>query len=412
MSKIDFYQNDYNNAKLPLEGDDFTTNLKNTNIFIPKIVGDLQLLVNDIMLRGNDIKKFGSILATPNSFTIPDFLSSAIIESNLSFGTIKPADINQLHIGAIDGGLVSSSLAGFEVIGLKGVGVYLNYGKGRINKVQYYPKKHQDITLIPVFKNFNNLDFEIFSSLQRSILELKTAIQLLEESPAYLDFLLMDGSFQLKRVPTQDAELNMLFGKYFAYLRKLMVKAQSQNTQVVFVVKDSKTTNFITILSQLLPHIISSFPELYTFDYRSVIRDLRDSNLMHYLLKPRTRSFLINRSFSLKEKESLELNYNPFSFYLKVVKNDLPLRIDLLTNQNINNSDIINIADIISKVIITLSEFNQNYSLPAPLIEADARARINLEDFELILDYIRNKTYNYESIEGLKLRRSRSPFKF
>ena len=367
MSKIDFYQNDYNNAKLPLEGDDFTTNLKNTNIFIPKIVGDLQLLVNDIMLRGNDIKKFGSILATPNSFTIPDFLSSAIIESNLSFGTIKPADINQLHIGAIDGGLVSSSLAGFEVLGLKGVGIYLNYGKGRINKVQYYPKKHQDITLIPVFKNFNNLDFEIFSSLQRSILELKTAIQLLEETPAYLDFLLMDGSFQLKRIPTQDSELNMLFGKYFAYLRKLIVKAQSQNTQVVFVVKDSKTANFITILSQLLPHIISSFPELYTFDYRSVIRDLRDSNLMHYLLQHRTRSFLINRSFSLKEKESLELNYNPFSFYLKVVKNDLPLRIDLLTNQNINNSDIINIADIISKVIITLSEFNQNYSINAPL---------------------------------------------
>ena len=165
-------------------------------------------------------------------------------------------------------------------------------------------------------------------------------------------------------------------------------------------------------MTQLLPHIISSFPELYTFDYRSVIRDLRDSNLMHYLLKPRTRSFLINRSFSLKEKESLELNYNPFSFYLKVVKNDLPLRIDLLTNQNINNTDIINIADIISKVIITLSEFNQNYSLPAPLIEADARARIYLEDLELILDYIRNKTYNYESIEGLKLRRSRSPFKF
>ena len=77
-----------------------------------------------------------------------------------------------------------------------------------------------------------------------------------------------------------------------------------------------------------------------------------------------------------------------------------------------NTTELIKNATDISKVVISLSEFNQNYSLPAPIIEADARARINLEDFELILDYIRNQTFNYDSIEGLKLRRSRSPFKF
>lgn len=412
MSKIDFYQNEYNNSNSTSEDLNFSPEPIKTNLFIPKIVGDLQLLVNDLMVRGNDIKRLGSILATQTTFKVPEYLSSAILDSNFCFGPYEPADINHLHIGAVDGGLVTSNLAGFEILGLKAVGVYLNYGKNRISKVQYFPRKHQDITVLPVFKNFNSVDFDTFSSLQRSILELKTAIKLLEDSPALLDFLLMDGSFQLRRIPTQDSELNVLFGKYFAYLRKLVSKAQSQSTQIVFVVKDSKTSNFVSLLSQLLPHIISTYPDLYSIDYRTIIQDLRDSNFMHYLLSPRSRSFLINRAFAGKEKEILEINSNPYSFYLKIVRNDLPLRIDLLSTPKMDRVDLIKNVDAISKVIIALSEFNQSYSLPAPIIEADARAKINLDDFELILDYIRNKTYNYDSIEGLKLRRSRSPFKF
>ena len=117
------------------------------------------------MKRGNDMKKLGSKLSNACSFKVPDFLSSAIFEEKLSFGPYEPAAINQLHIGAVDGGLVTSNLAGFDVLGLKAVGVYLNYGKERIRKVRYFPNKHQDIAILPVFKNFNKVDFDtIYSS--------------------------------------------------------------------------------------------------------------------------------------------------------------------------------------------------------------------------------------------------------
>ena len=130
---------------------------------------------------------------------------------------------------------------------------------------------------------------------------------------------------------------------------------------------------------------------------------------MHYLLHARSRSFITNRAFSNSE---IEITNIPYSFYLKVIKNDLPLRIDMLLSPGVTPSEVARLANESSKVLLAMSDFNQNYSLPAPIIEADARARINIEEFEMILEYIRSRTFNYQSIEGIKLRRSRSPFKF
>ena len=410
MSKIDIHEN--NNFFFDLQNEDgflYSEDFHSHKV-VPKLVNDLQQLVNDLLIKTNDLKKLTNILSTNQTFKIPEFMKSFIIENTFAKSIPKPSKLSQLHIGSVDGGLVTSSLAGMDILGIKAVGVYLNYGSSKIIKTRYFPTKHQDITLIPVYNNFSNNDFELYSSLQRSIFELKAGMQLLEESPAALDYLLMDGSFQFKRITTQNTEINVLFGKYFALLRKLTNKAESQNTKLLFIVKDSKVSSFVTILSQLLPHIISTFSEIYSLDYRTILQNLRDSTFMHYLLQPRTRSFIINRAF-LSPGEN-EIKDTPYSFYLKIVKNDIPLRIDMLTRTNKSFEEVISSVDEISKVVLGMSEFNKNYSLPAPIIEADARARINLEEFDLILDYIRNKTFNYNSIEGLKLRRSRSPFKF
>ena len=410
MSKIDLPEN--TNFSTNLENEDFffhSNQFKHTNI-VPKLLDDLQQVVEDLLSKSSKLKNLTKILSSGATFKIPEYLQSSVIGNSFQFNVSKQISLSGLHIGAVDGGLVSGTLAGIDILGLKGVGVYFHYGSSKITKAKYFPGKHQDITILPVHKNFTSSDFELFSSLQRSILELKTGIQLLEEAPASLDYLLMDGSFQFKRMVTPNTELNILFGKYFAYLRKLISIAHTQNTKVLFVVKDSKTSFFMDLVSQLLPHIIPSFKELYTIDYRTIVQNLRDSNFMHYLLDTGYRSFIINRSHG--SKEPIEVHNIPYSFYLKVVKNDLPLRIDMLIPPSVSTHALQFEIDEISKIIIALSDYNLNYSLPAPIVEADARAKINQEQFDLILEYIRNKTFNYNSIEGLKLRRSRSPFKF
>lgn len=410
MSKIDFQENDQYIDNFENE-ESFFPNESYTNPYsVPKLVSDLQQVIKDLLSKSSQLKQLTSALKQNTSFQVPEFLEPFVIENQLISTITKSKNLSHMHIGAVDGGLVTSNLAGVDILGLKAVGVYLHYGHNKILKTNYFPTKHQDVKLVPVYKIFSRPDLDIYSSLQRSILELKTGITLLEEAPASLDYMLMDGSFQFKRIITPNPELNVLFGKYFAYLRKLLAKAQSQNTQLLFVVKDSITSHFITILSQLLPHVITAFPDLHTVDYRTIIQDLRDSNFMHYLLSPRSRSFIINRTFA--SKEPIELNYVPYSYYFKVIKNDLPLRIDLLTRPKQSVDDIISTVDESSKVLLALSEFNKNYSLPAPIIEADARTKINQEQFELLLDYIRHKTFNFNSIESQKLRRTRSPFRF
>lgn len=410
MSKIDIPENNNYFFDIPNEDNFLYSEDLHSRKVVPKLVNELQQLVNDLLAKNNDVKKFTNTLSSNQSFKIPAFMKTGIIENNFIKSISKNKKLSQLHIGSVDGGLVTSSLAGMDILGIKAVGVYLNYGPSKIIKTRYFPKKHQEISIIPVYNNFGNTDFDLYSSLQRSIYELKAGIQLLEESPATLDYLLMDGSFQFKRAQTQNSEINVLFGKYFALLRKLTTKSEAQNTKLLFIVKDSKVSTFVSMISQLLPHIISSFPELYSMDYRSILQNLRDSNLMHYLLQPRTRSFIINRAFV--SSGGNEIKVIPYSFYLKVIKNDIPLRIDMLIRPNKSFEEIASSVNEISQIVLNMSEFNNNYSLPAPIIEADARARINLEEFELILDYIRNKTFNYNSIEGMKLRRSRSPFKF
>lgn len=376
---------------------------------VPKLVNDLQQIVNDLLAKTDDLKKLTLSLSTNATFKIPEYLKSAIIENHFITPIPGPAKLAGLHVGAVDGGLVTNSLAGMEILGLKAVGVYLHYGPHTITKTSYFPNKHQDITLLPVYTNFSATDFELYSSLQRSILELKAGIQLLDEAPASLDYLLMDGSYQLKRIVSPNTEINVLFGKYFAFLRKLVVKAQTHNTTLLFVVKDSKTSHFMSVISQLVPHIISAFPDLYAIDYRTMIQNIRDSTFMHYLLETHSRSFITNRAFSITDSEITDI---PYSFYLKIVKNDIPLRIDMLLKPNTSYDEVVRLANESSRAILAMSEFNPNYSLPAPIIEADARARINIEEFEMILEFIRSRTFNYQSIEGIKLRRSRSPFKF
>ena len=372
---------------------------------------DIKQLITKITDKSDYISSLTTDLREDNiknEFKIPTYMENYILETKLLSKQFSSTNISSLNIGSVDGGVVVKSLANIDIIAIKAVGIFINYGKNTINRIKYIPDKHQEIKLVPSFENFSNTDLELYSSLQRSILELQTGIKVLNESPATLDYLLMDGSFQLKRSLSVHPEINMLQGKYFAYLRKLHNLGQKFGSKIIFVVKDSRLRVFTDLLNQLLPHIITSYPSLYKHDYRNIIDSTRDSNFMYHFLNPKSRSFIINRRF---QKDITEIQDNPFSFYLKIIKNDIPLRIDFLQPKNKTKEEITSFADEISELIIPLSEFNSFYSLPAPIIEADARARINIEEFELIINSLRKMTIG-NSIDSIPMRRGRSPFKF
>ncbi|MHA2358402.1 MAG: hypothetical protein ACXABK_06510, partial [Candidatus Heimdallarchaeaceae archaeon] len=67
------------------------------------------------------------------------------------------------------------------------------------------------------------------------------------------------------------------------------------------------------------------------------------------------------------------------------------------------------LAQKISAFVSAVSKFNPEYGLPSVIIEADARARLNETDADILIDEISSKI-GYSSF-SLQKRRSRLPFK-
>jgi len=401
LSKSDFH---------PKQISNFKTNNYKVNGDI-ELISELKSLANEIKERGTKLEEFCSIIQEENnkSFKIPHFLENFIIDNFLISTPIKAAFLSSTSVAAVDGGVAIGSLTGIDIIGIKATAVCFNYTKNSLNRVKYFPKKHQDIKIIPCFQNLSKTELNHFSSLKRSIYELKTALDLLNESPTSLDYLLIDGTFQLKRLINSNLEINKLQGQYFAYLRKLEKKASGLDTKLAFIVKDTRLNIFTQLISQLLPHIIDSIPALYNIDYRVLVESLRDSNLFFQLLPEKSRSFIIDRSFN--QQEQVELNFKSYSFFLKVVKHDNPLRIDFIGKNYFEKSEITNFANELSQILLSLSEFSSFFSLPAPIIEADSRSRISLKEFNMLIEILQSLTFG-SSYYTKSLKRSSSPFRF
>ncbi|MHA1953032.1 MAG: hypothetical protein ACW96U_03705, partial [Candidatus Heimdallarchaeaceae archaeon] len=92
-------------------------------------------------------------------------------------------------------------------------------------------------------------------------------------------------------------------------------------------------------------------------------------------------------------------------FYLKTAEFDAPLRVEF----PLLFSDQTDLAQRISALVIAVSRYNPEYGLPSVIIEADARARLQETDADILVDEISAKI-GYSSF-SLQRRRSRLPFK-
>ncbi|MCK5141993.1 MAG: hypothetical protein KAQ70_07355, partial [Candidatus Heimdallarchaeota archaeon] len=92
-------------------------------------------------------------------------------------------------------------------------------------------------------------------------------------------------------------------------------------------------------------------------------------------------------------------------FYQKTAEFDTPLRIEF----PVLNIEEGNLVEKISSLVNAVSKYNPEYGLPNVIIEADARARIQETDADILVDEIAAKI-GYSSF-SLQKRRSRLPFK-
>ena len=337
---------------------------------------------------------------------IPPHLRNMTFDEKM-FTKLAAQDIGGLTIGGIDGGYVSRMLVGFDMFIFRAIAVFSTYTPDGIQKTSYYPAKTPPLEIAVSDVGFSSMDSENLGSVRRVITELQVAIQVLEIGTKKLDILLLDGSPVLRTPFTQNSRIKNYYRSYLSTLSRLVVKAKKNGVKLAWVVKDSRLDQITKFLGKILPFVVDDLSELLSLDYRGIINRSRDMDLFYYLLKPNFRSMVYHYPYEISK--SFNEEFALYAYYLKPVPFDIPLRIELFQPKERKKVDLIKDINILSETILPLSQYNREYGIPAPIVEADARAKIKESEVDALFQLIRVR---HPTPDLWIRRRERAPWRF
>jgi hypothetical protein len=342
----------------------------------------------------------------------PKLKEDGIIERKL-VKKVEPTNLAGLRIAGVDGGVVSRSYHAIDIILTKAAATIFDFSEDK-PVVRYYPSDVPPISALVNYLPVSRTEIETSSSLERAIEEVKTAIGVVDY--AKIDILCMDGSIYPQQYDVFATSTSALASRgelLTKFYEKLYEKCIERGTLLVGVVEDSRSTRFAQILSEILPSLIKKFPQLFELlqiDYRRIVKQIRDTDLLYRVLETRERTgcYQLIPSNTKKAVSRIAPNWrqNIYAFYLKSVDYDQPTRIEFLNPEHLNPVDA---ADKISSVLYPLSSHHAAYGIPSVLIEADARAKLKDWDLDFIYAQLIEKIGHSSSF--LRLRRERRPFR-
>lgn len=345
-------------------------------------------------------KKIGDFLKEVNSSSVFT-LGTEIFEEKIII-PVKKIELDNLKIAGIDGGLVKRSLHGIDIMLLRAVGVLFGYKDGKLTDAEYFPSAMPSPIPKVVFDPFSDVEFEVNSNMERQIMEINTATEVVEKFKP--DVLFLNGSIvpHYSEKPAKNSTLNIPFEKMIESYTSLYSAVKHSNTILAGVIEDSRGTRFCEVVNQ---KILQGIHNIETI--KILLNTARDSSLLSYVLNQAERSFVFKYSTNpenhpvLKEFGGQTAN-QVFSFYVKTVEFDRPVRVDFLADKG-----ICPIANKISSVLLALVG-HSSYGIPSVIIEADQRAKLSEKDLEIFYLDLINKVGNLPGL--FDLRREQRPF--
>ncbi len=270
---------------------------------------------------------------------------------------------------------------------------FFTYEHGKLSKHEYVPGKNPRPRVEVIRTPLQQHDFNISASLIRMQEEAEHVLKALEEDP---DIVLLDGSIvpHYADKPAKDSHAHKEYARLIEVYKELYEKALNRDVLLAGVVEDSRGTQ---LCQRLAPH--------YSRKAQIVLQNSRDTDFLHYVMETGERTNTIAYTDNVEEHPTLR-DLKPFSehvhsYYLRTVSNDAPLRIDFLSKKPVMD------ADKTASLIYPVSAHNSSYGIPAPIIEADQRAKLSSHDLALVEGKLKSKL----GFIGLKtLRRERRPF--
>ncbi len=336
--------------------------------------------------------------------------------------SVKISNIRGIKIVTVDGSSVIKRFMNVDFSFLKAIAVKYYFYKNDQAKIDYFPDIHG-------FNNYNikgyflNKDIiESKTSLDMTYMEIKLLNNIIEERPD-IDLIIIDGSVVIMPInlifskdPLVNHKYNMLLREY----RKLYKSCQEKRIVLIGSIKDTRTSALTHLLRdtiQLLKpnhHFLNDFLQI---NYREVFNYFTDLDLFNRLLKQNERSciFICKREVDkirdtgIKKEIPYYFPLTFYAFYLKTTKKDVPCRIEFFMNESHKLEDASKKADLISELLLPISNLNDYFGLPIPQIEAHKRASFKPHEINLLFNSIKRKLNNH-GIELIEKRRDRRPF--
>ena len=290
-------------------------------------------------------------------------------------------------VAAVDGGLIQSELRGFDLVLTRAVSPIFR-GLGNQVKVEYIPEFNPkpSMTIFPSFETRQELGR--VATLLRLKTEYAVAKQAIEiQKPKIM---MVDGSvYPLKTDFGYDLSNEIILDLekdvkriYIDFIKT----AVSNGTIVLGVVKDSRSRTFVShLISTIVDWIRDKKinPEL-TKGFRMALTHLLDAEFAAHLLKVDQRLSWYHITtppwFPLNPRIEFRATY------LRTVKNDLPLRIEIAYPEREEWASP-TLSHALAAVSL-MSKHGLDTALPSIIIEADERAKIKQDTADFIIEQL------------------------
>jgi len=360
---------------------------------LDEIINKIGYLESRRIKIGNFLREINnSFKIGPNDEILEEKIINPVVEQTL----------NNIRVLGVDGGIVKHSYHGLDLMLMRSVGSVFEYEDGKLKNVDYHPNSNPLPDPRIIFDSFSDIELNSCYNFERQIMEINSTIEAIEKFKP--DFVLLDGSVIPHYVPRPD---NPILVEYYQNLIKtytsLFEVAKQMKTILAGIIEDSRGVKFCDILSRT---VLSQENSDISKELKLVLEKIKDSNLLYYALEKGERTCVFNYSKNPKVhpilKEFENMNNCFYSFYIKTVDFDRPLRVDFLCTDDVKET-----VNELSSMLMQTSG-HSGYGFPSILIEADQRARLTERDLEMFYSDLVNKIGNVSTL--FKMRREKRPF--
>lgn len=353
---------------------------------------ELDNLIDD--LREREEEKVSEAARIRETAKDTSFTDGGAVESTF-LHIVSPAELDNVTIAGVDGGLMRKELHGIDFIMARAVAPVFSYDNGKLTTHTYHPSKTPTPKLEYSADRIDRNDADRLSSLLRLQEEVNCAVDAVQNHEP--DVLMMDGAIlpQYPDKPSKDSLLLDIYEEVMDAYMELYRSCQNRGVLLAGIVEDTRSSNLCNLLAE---NGVGS----------PVLEQSRDSHLLSYLLEKGERTLLMQYSHNEHHPILSDLSGhgdNIYSFYLKTVKNDRPLRIDTYIG---TERDAETVTEQIASYVCALTAGSESYGIPSIIIEADRCAKLEHHEVDMALERIYSKLGMFSGTQDL--RRNRRPF--